>query len=61
MCKIGIFTIPKYMVARVVAQVMDTLPGESLDVMLAGTKAECERRSARRSPNPSRDPRRAQE
>jgi hypothetical protein len=57
MCKIGIFPIPKYMVARVI----DTLPGESLDVMLAGTKAECERRSARRSPPPSRDLRRAQE
>jgi len=51
MCKIGILPVPKYMVARVI----DTLPGESLDIMLAGTKAECERRSARRLPQASRD------
>jgi len=43
-CKIGIFPVPKYLVTRV----MDSLPGESLDVMMAGTKAECERRRAGR-------------
>lgn len=51
MCKIGIFPVPKYLVARVI----DTLPGESLDVMLAGTKAECERRSGQRSQHSSGD------
>ena len=55
MCRIGIFPIPRYVVARV----MDSLPGESLDVMLAGTKAECERRGARRARTESRDSQRA--
>lgn len=50
-CKIGIFPVPKYIVSRV----MDSLPGESLDIMLAGTKAESERRSLRRSRQASRE------
>ncbi len=40
MCKIGILPIPKAMVSGV----MTSLPSESLDLMLAATKAECERR-----------------
>ncbi|MEQ1948210.1 MAG: hypothetical protein ABL995_13530 [Bryobacteraceae bacterium] len=50
MCKIGMIPVPKYLISRV----MEALPGESIDVMLAGTKAETERRSARRSPRASR-------
>ena len=50
MCKIGLVPVPKYLVARVI----DTLPGESIDIMLAGTKAECERRSAHRAQQTSR-------
>jgi len=41
-CKIGIIPIPKAVVARVI----DTLPSDSLDIMLAATKAECERRTS---------------
>jgi hypothetical protein len=40
MCKIGIIPIPKAIVSRV----MDSLPGESVELMLAATKAECERK-----------------
>jgi hypothetical protein len=43
-CKIGIFPVPK----SIVSKVMDSLPGESLELMLAATKAECERRVALR-------------
>jgi hypothetical protein len=41
-CKIGIIPIPKAAVARVI----DTLPPESMELMLAATKAECERRTS---------------
>lgn len=40
MCRIGIIPIPRAIVSRV----MDSLPGESVELMLAATKAECERR-----------------
>jgi hypothetical protein len=40
MCKIGIIPIPKAIVSRV----MDSLPGESVELMLAATRAECERK-----------------
>jgi len=40
MCRIGIIPIPKSIVSRV----MDSLPGESVELMLAATKAECERK-----------------
>lgn len=43
-CRIGNVPVPKAMVANV----MESLPAESLDLMLAGTKAECERRIAKR-------------
>jgi hypothetical protein len=49
-CKIGIIPIPKAAVARVI----DTLPPESLEVILGGTKAECERRASRGSSGASR-------
>jgi hypothetical protein len=39
-CRIGIIPIPKAIVSRV----MDSLPGESVELMLAATKAECERK-----------------
>jgi hypothetical protein len=39
-CRIGLLPIPKSMVSRV----MDSLPVESLDLMLTATKTECERR-----------------
>jgi hypothetical protein len=48
-CKIGPIPVPKYVVSRV----MEALPGESIDVMLAGTKTETERRSARGAPKAS--------
>jgi len=44
-CRIGFVPIPKSIVSRV----MDSLPVESLDLMLTATKAECERRVARLS------------
>jgi hypothetical protein len=45
-CRIGIVPVPK----RLVATVMETFPAESLEVMLSGTKRECELRvSERRS------------
>jgi len=43
-CKIGILPVPK----SIVSGVMDSLPAESLDLMLAATKVECERRAAMR-------------
>ncbi len=39
-CKIGILPVPKSMIFGV----LTALPSESLDLMLAATKAECERR-----------------
>jgi hypothetical protein len=39
-CKIGLLPVPKLMVSGV----MDSIPSESLDLMLTATKAECERR-----------------
>ncbi|MEQ1886300.1 MAG: hypothetical protein ABL967_14640 [Bryobacteraceae bacterium] len=51
MCKIGLIPVPKYVISRV----MEALPGESIDIMLAGTKAETERRGARRNSRASRD------
>jgi hypothetical protein len=44
-CKIGIIPVPK----MVIAGVMDSIPSESLEVMLSATKAECERRSLART------------
>ncbi|HYV63479.1 MAG TPA: hypothetical protein VE958_12430 [Bryobacteraceae bacterium] len=45
MCRIGIIPVPKAAVSRVI----DTLPPESIELMLSATKAECERRAAGRS------------
>jgi len=45
MCRIGIIPVPKAAIARVI----DTLPPESLELMLTATKAECERRSSGRT------------
>lgn len=42
-CKLGFIPVPK----AVVSAVMDTLPGDSVDTILEGTKAECERRLGR--------------
>jgi hypothetical protein len=39
-CKIGLVPIPK----SVIASAMDSLPAESVTVILEGTKAECRRR-----------------
>lgn len=39
-CKLGFIPVPK----SVVSAVMDSLPGDSVDTILEGTKAECERR-----------------
>lgn len=41
-CKIGILPVPK----AIISGVLTALPSESLDLMLAATKAECERRAA---------------
>jgi len=41
-CKVGVIPVPK----SIVSSVMDSLPAESLDLMLTATKAECERRVA---------------
>ena len=49
-CKIGIIPIPKAAVSRVI----DTFPPESLELILAATKAESERRSAARASAASR-------
>jgi hypothetical protein len=49
-CRIGIIPIPKAVVSRVI----DTLPPESLELMLAATKAECERRTAGRASGAAR-------
>lgn len=42
-CKIGFFPVPK----SVVSGAMDSLPVDSLTVILKGTRAECERRTLR--------------
>jgi hypothetical protein len=39
-CKLGILPVSK----SIASSVMDTLPGESVELMLTATKAECERR-----------------
>jgi hypothetical protein len=39
MCKVGLLPIPK----AVIANVMDALPSESVELMLTATKAECDR------------------
>lgn len=43
-CKIGVFRVPRL----VIAGAMESIPNESVEVMLAGTKAECERTAAQR-------------
>jgi hypothetical protein len=40
-CKIGFIPVPR----SIVAKVMETLPRESVELVLTATKAECERRS----------------
>ena len=50
MCKIGIIPIPKAAVSRVI----DTMPSESVELMMAATKAECERRTSGRASGASR-------
>jgi hypothetical protein len=50
MCRIGIIPVPKAVVSRVI----DTLPSESVELMLAATKAECERRTSGRASGASR-------
>ena len=49
-CRIGILPIPKAAIARVI----DTLPPESMELMLTATKNECERRVSARSSGASR-------
>lgn len=41
-CRIGLIPVPK----SIVSSVMKSIPGESLEVMLTGAQAECERRVA---------------
>jgi hypothetical protein len=43
-CKLGFFRVPR----SIVSSAMDSLPAESVGVILEGTKAECERRAAAR-------------
>ena len=50
-CKIGLLPVPKL----IVVGVMDSIPSESLDLMLAATKTECERRAAQRPARASRE------
>ena len=50
MCRIGFFPIPKAVVSRVI----DTLPNESVELMLAATKTECERRLSGRASGAAR-------
>jgi len=42
-CKIGFVPVPK----SIVSAAMDSLPAESVTVILEGTRAECERRASR--------------
>lgn len=44
-CKLGIIPVPR----SIVSTVMDSIPAESLEIVLAGTKAECERRASARA------------
>jgi hypothetical protein len=41
-CKLGFIPVPR----SIVATVMDSIPAESLEIVLAGTRAECERRAS---------------
>jgi hypothetical protein len=41
-CRLGIIPIPR----QIVTGAMDTIPAESLEIVLARTKAECERRAS---------------
>ncbi len=50
-CKIGIFPVPKGLASGA----MDSIPSESVDLMLAATKAECEREASRRPAKASRE------
>jgi hypothetical protein len=50
-CKISLFSVPKL----VVTGVMDSIPSESLDLMLAATKTECERGASQRAARASRE------
>jgi hypothetical protein len=50
-CKLGVIPVPKSIISRV----MDSVPGESVELMLAGTKEECERRASGRSARASRE------
>jgi hypothetical protein len=43
-CKIGLFRVPRLMISGA----MEAIPNESIEVMLAGTKAECERAASHR-------------
>ena len=44
-CTIGIIPVPR----SVVSSAMDSIPAESLDTVLGGTRAECARRASRRA------------
>ena len=46
-CKIGFVPVPK----SIVSAAMDSMPAESVTTILAGTRAECERRAYGRSTN----------
>jgi hypothetical protein len=48
-CRIGIVPVPK----AIVSAAMESLPADSVTVILEGTKAECERRTSQRSRNVS--------
>lgn len=50
-CKLGFLPVPKSLVAGA----MDSIPAESIEVMLVETKAECERRAAERAARASRE------
>jgi hypothetical protein len=41
-CKLGIIPVPR----SIVSGAMDSIPAESVEIVLAGTKAECERRAS---------------
>jgi hypothetical protein len=50
-CKLGFLPVPKSLVAGA----MDSIPAESIEVMLVETKAECERRTTERAAGASRE------
>jgi hypothetical protein len=50
-CKIGLIPVPKV----VVSGVMDSLPNESVEIMLGATKVECERAASQRLARASRE------